>query len=75
MQLFYECISWISIIIANVVVLNTSVKNSKIIMQRVESQLYLVHHTTKKQVVLLREQLEHANHCGRKLWQVASVFK
>ena len=38
-----------------------------------ESQLHSAHHTTTKQIVLLREQLEHANHCGRKLWKAISV--
>ena len=56
-----------------ILVLNTSVINSKIIVQRMESQLHSAHHTTTKQIVLLREQLEHANHYGRKLLKVASV--
>ena len=57
-----------SIIIADLG-LNTSVKSSKIIVLRVESQLHSVH-----QIVLLRGQLEHVNHCGRKLWRAASVL-
>ena len=56
-----------------ILVLNTFVRNSKIIVQRMESQLHSAHHTTTKQIVLLREQSEHANHCGRKLLKVASV--
>ena len=57
-----------------ILVLNTSVKSSKIIVLRVESQLHSGHHTIIKQIVFLREQLEHVNQCGRKLWRAASVL-
>ena len=52
---------------------HSSFRNSKIIVQRMESQLHSAHHTTTKQIVLLREQLGLANHCGRKMLKVASV--